>query len=263
MAANDDELVKKHLFALFIKDKNTDKYIRIRKATELNRSMNPTTEEYDYIADEFPTTEVTGYKPSEPVAVKTFKGQQDFNLLYDIYKKRAIGPDAHYEVLTVYMFDKKTVGNVDNFYAEHEDATVTIDSWDVSGTTLTANVAHNGTPEKGYVVITDGQPVFTEGDMPVASSSGSSESGNSGSGTTTDTTEYFSGISAFLDAATKVSENVSYEDGDGQSHEDGVTYTYNNVTYLCAGTKLYSGTVESDVWTELVEVDVTSIEIVD
>lgn len=263
MSVESDKLVKKHLFALFIKDKKTNKFIRIEKATELNRSMNPTTEEYDYIADEFPTTEITGYKPSEPVAVKTFKNHPDFDLLYDIYKSRAIGADAHYDVLTVYMFEKSTVSDVDYFYAEYEDSTITIDSWDVSGTTLTANVNHNGTPKKGYVVITDGQPVFTEGDMPAASSSGSSESGNSGSGTTTDTTEYFSGISAFLDAATKVSENVSYEDGEGQSHEDGVTYTYNNVTYLCAGTKLYSGTVESDVWTELVEVDVTSIEIVD
>lgn len=164
MAANDEELVKKHLFALFIKDGNT--YVRIRKATELNRSMNPGTEEYDYIADEFPTTEVTTYKPSEPVAVKTFKGAPDFDLLYKIYKNRSIGADAHYDVLTVYMFEKSTVSGKDYFYAELEDATITIDSWDVSGTSLSANINHNGTPKKGYVEITDGQPSFTEGDLP-------------------------------------------------------------------------------------------------
>lgn len=249
--SQDNELVKKHLFALFIKDKKNDEYVRIKKATELNRSMNPVTEDYDYIADEFPTTEVTGYKPSEPVAVKTFTGEKDFALLYDIYKSRAIGPDAHYEVLTVYMFQKSTVSNVDHYYAEKEDATVTIDSWNVSGTTLTANVSHNGTPKRGSVVITDGQPVFTEGDMPVeqSSSGGSSES----------TTEYFATVAEFIEAATQASTGVSYEDGEGTSHDDGVTYTYNGTTYLYDGTNLYTGTVDEGVWTELSEVTVTSV----
>ena len=251
MSVESDKLVKKHLFALFIKDKKTNKFIRIEKATELNRSMNPTTEEYDYIADEFPTTEITGYKPSEPVAVKTFKNHPDFDLLYDIYKSRAIGADAHYDVLTVYMFEKSTVSDVDYFYAEYEDSTITIDSWDVSGTTLTANVNHNGTPKKGYVVITEGQPVFTEGDMPVeqSSSGGSSES----------TTEYFATVAEFIEAATQASTGVSYEDGEGQSHDDGVTYTYNGTTYLYDGTNLYTGTVDEGVWTELSEVTVTSV----
>lgn len=164
--AQDETLVKKHLFALFILDKASSKWIRIRKATELNRSMNAVTEEYDYIADEFPTTEVTSYKPSEPVAVKTFKGAPDFDLLYDIYKKRATGADAHFDILSVYMFDSATSGNKTYYYAEKEDSTLTIDSWDVSGTSLSANIAHNGTPLKGYVEITEGQPVFTEGDFP-------------------------------------------------------------------------------------------------
>lgn len=239
---SEEKLVKKHLFALFLKDKKTEKFIRIRKATELNRAMNPVTEEYDYIADEFPTTEVTGYKPSEPVSVKAFKGSEDFDLLYEIYKNRSIGADAHYDVLTVYFFDEYSASGKTYYYAEYEDSTLTIDSWDVSGTSLSANIAHNGTPKKGYVEIVNKQPVFVEGDIPSDAES-----------------TYFANVAEFIAAAEQVSTGVSYKDSESVSHDDGVTYAYGGVTYLYDGEGLYTGNVESDVWTSLTAVDVTTI----
>ena len=39
------------------------------------------------------------------MSVKTIKGEDDFALFYQLYKNRAIGPDAHREILTVFMFD--------------------------------------------------------------------------------------------------------------------------------------------------------------
>ena len=101
------ELIKKHKFALYINSGTTQNptWVRVCKATEFTRNMNPTTEDYDYIADEHPTTEVTDYKPSESMSVKTIKGEDDFALFYQLYKNRAIGPDAHREILTVFMFD--------------------------------------------------------------------------------------------------------------------------------------------------------------
>ena len=111
VASTAKEMLKKHKFAFYLKVNATPaKFIRIRKATEFTRNMNPSTEEYDYIADEHPTTEVTDYKPSDDMVVKTIKGEPDFELFYQLYKKRAIGTDAHREVLSVFMFDYVDVG---------------------------------------------------------------------------------------------------------------------------------------------------------
>ena len=105
--SNVRELIKKHKFALYLNagTSETPDWVRVCKATEFTRSMNPTTEDYDYIADEHPTTEVTDYKPSESMSVKTIKGEKDFELFYELYKNRAIGPDAHRDILTVFIFD--------------------------------------------------------------------------------------------------------------------------------------------------------------
>ena len=105
------ELLKKHKFALFMdSSKNqADKWVRIGKATEFTRNMNPVTEEYDYIEDEHPTTEVTDYKPSESMSVKTIKNRPDFEMFYSLYKARAIGTDAHRNILCVFMLDYSEV----------------------------------------------------------------------------------------------------------------------------------------------------------
>lgn len=73
-------------------------------------------------------------------------------------------------------------------------------------------------------------------------------------------TEYFSDISEFLSEATEVETGVTYEDGEGETHDDGVTYSYNGTTYLYDGTRLYTGTVSGGEWSNLVAVDVTTIE---
>ncbi len=153
------KLIKKHKTAVFVQG-SEEKYVRIHHAPELNRQMNPQTEDYDYIGDEYATTEVTAYKPSEDFSVKTFKGYPDFDLVYAMYKARAIGADAHRRVLTVFIFDELAEGK---YYAEEEDATITVSEFNASDSSISFSVAHNGTPSIGYATIEDGVPVFTEG----------------------------------------------------------------------------------------------------
>lgn len=166
------EFIKKHRTGLFLdkSNDNSEDWVRIRKATEFTRSMNPATEEYDYIADEHPTTEVTDYKPSESMSVKTIKGEEDFDLFYELYKKRAIGDEAHRKLLTVFYFDSKEVGEGEEkktyYYAEKEDATITVNEYNASDSSISIDINHNGTPEIGYVEVVDGKLVFTEGEIP-------------------------------------------------------------------------------------------------
>ena len=166
------QLIKKHLIRPFL-NKGTSaspNWVQIKKATEFTRAMNPQTEERDYIADEHPTTEVMDYKPSENLSVTMYKGEPDFELFYDLYKKRAIGSEAQKEFLLVNIFDSVTVEesgeDVTYYYAEKTNASVTVEELNATGKSLSCNVYENGTPVKGYVTITDGVPTFTEGDMP-------------------------------------------------------------------------------------------------
>ena len=162
------QLIKKHLIRPFLNEGTltVPSWVQIKKATEFTRAMNPQTEERDYIADEHPTTEVMDYKPSENLSITMYKGEPDFELFYDLYKKRAIGSEAQKEFLLVYIFDSSTVESKTYYYAEKTNASVTVEELNASGKSLSCNVYENGTPVKGYVTIEDGVPTFTEGAMP-------------------------------------------------------------------------------------------------
>lgn len=162
------QLIKKHLIRPFL-NKGTSEvpnWVQIKKATEFTRTMNPQTEERDYIADEHPTTEVMDYKPSENLSITMYKGEPDFELFYDLYKKRAIGSEAQKEFLLVNIFDSSTVAETTYYYAEKTNASITVEEMNATGKSLSCNVYENGTPVKGYVTIEAGVPTFTEGNMP-------------------------------------------------------------------------------------------------
>ena len=162
------QLIKKHLIRPFL-NKGTSAlpdWVQIKKATEFTRTMNPQTEERDYISDEHPTTEVMDYKPSENLSITMYKGEPDFELFYDLYKKRAIGSDAQKEFLLVNIFDSVTAGSGTYYYAEKTNASITVEELNATGKSLSCNVYENGTPVKGYVTIENGVPTFTEGAMP-------------------------------------------------------------------------------------------------
>lgn len=164
-------LIKKHLIRPYLNGgtKENPSWIQIRKATEFSRSLNPQTEERDYISDEHPTTELLDYKPSFAVSITTYKGEKDFDLLYEKYKALAVGADAQTQCLRVNMFDSVTVKGKEHFYAEVSDVTIVMDEWNASSSSLSGTVYENGTPERGYVTVDAGVPTFTAGEMPEAS----------------------------------------------------------------------------------------------
>lgn len=171
------ELIKKHKIGVYLNggSKEAPDWVRIKKATEFTRSMNPETEERDYIADEHPTTELMDYKPSEDLTVTTYKGEKDFELLYKLYKERAVGEEAKRELLLVSIFDSVEIEDSEDgnkktyYYADKTEATVALNEFNISSSTLSATVYENGTSVKGYVEFAqDGTLTFTEGAMPQA-----------------------------------------------------------------------------------------------
>lgn len=172
------ELIKKHKIGVFLNGGTSEApdWVRIKKATEFTRSMNPETEERDYIADEHPTTELMDYKPSEDLTVTTYKGEKDFELLYKLYKERAVGEEAKRELLIVSIFDSVEIEDTEAggakktyYYADKTEATVAVNELNISSSTISATVYENGTSVKGYVEFgEDGAVTFTAGAMPAA-----------------------------------------------------------------------------------------------
>lgn len=170
------ELIKKHKVGVFLNGGTSEApdWVRVKKATEFTRSMNPETEERDYIADEHPTTELMDYKPSEDLTVTTYKGEKDFELLYKLYKERAVGEEAKRELLIVSIFDWVEIADTEAggakktyYYAEKTEATVALNEFNISSSTISATVYENGTAVKGYVEFgEDGAVTFTAGAMP-------------------------------------------------------------------------------------------------
>ena len=152
-----DTRIKKHQYAVYLAD-NTGKWVRVEKATDFTRSMNPETEERDYIADEHPTTVITDYKPSEGLTIDAYKGNADFELFYSMYKTLATGTDAERNLLLVSKFDKNDDGS---YYAEKCSSTVAVDEFNASEGQMSVTIYENGTKTIGTVTFTDGEPVFT------------------------------------------------------------------------------------------------------
>ena len=174
MAESKTTLVKPHLIRPFLNKGTSDlpDWIQIKYTTEFNRAMNPQTTEKQYIFAENPTTEVEGYKPSEPISIQAQQGEPDFDFFYQMYKDTPVGQDAQREMLVVHLFDKVTTSALEAqktyYYAYKVNCTVAIEELSGTNKTLNATMYENGTAEKGYVELQQGKPVFTAGEMPPA-----------------------------------------------------------------------------------------------
>lgn len=163
MAKQKTTLIKKYLIRPFLNAGTEDEpnWIQIKKATENTINMNPTTEDRDYISDEHPTTELLAYKMNVSYGVTTYKGEQDFDLFYDLYKNRYVGSDAQKELLLAYLFDKITVNGEERYFTQKWDSTIIVNDFNTVGTVIDVDVNANGTPTIGYITIKGGKVEFT------------------------------------------------------------------------------------------------------
>ena len=156
------EMVKKHRIGLFV-DKtpsSTATWKRIKKSTELTIAMNPETEDYDYIADENPTTELINYKPEIEQPLKMIKGEDDFDYFWDIFYDMKTGQDCKTHALVVFMFDCTEVSSTPYYKAWKTDCSVVMNEMNANDSELNFNVNFAGTVAKGYATVTDGVPTW-------------------------------------------------------------------------------------------------------
>ena len=159
MALDAGTMIKKYHVALFLNGGTTDvpKWKQIKKSTDNTITMNAETQTFDYITDEAPTTEINRYAPSLSQPITMYKGEPDYEFVFDKFFNQAVGAAAHSDILIVFYG-----ADVSSAYkAWKASCILQIDNMNPVESTITATITFNGTTEKGTVVVTNGVPVFT------------------------------------------------------------------------------------------------------
>jgi hypothetical protein len=152
-------MIKKYHVALFLNGGTTTgpEWKQIKKSTDNTITMNAETQTFDYITDEAPTTEINRYAPSLSQPITMYKGEPDYEFVFDKFFKQAVGADAHSEILIVfYGADDSSA-----YKAWKASCILQIDNMNPVESTITATITFNGTTDKGTAVVTNGVPVFT------------------------------------------------------------------------------------------------------
>ena len=158
-------MIKKHQIGLFLDTAEASAsapvWKRIKKSTELTISMNPETEDVDYIADESPTTELKQYKPTIAQPLKMIKGEPDFEAVWPKFYDLKTGEDAKVNVLVVFIFDKDGTGATAKYKAWKTTALVTFNELNGVDSQLTFDINFGGTVERGTCTLTGTAPDYT------------------------------------------------------------------------------------------------------
>lgn len=169
-------MVKKYMIGLYVNNGThaSPEWVRIKKSTSLEISMNPETEDRDYIADVNATTEVMRYKPSLNQPITMYKGEDDYEFAFPRFFNMGTGTDAKCEVMVIFMQESgehtlpAEVGadpvTVTAYKAWQNEATLSFASLNGVDSTITMDINFGGTIAKGvaYPDETTKKPVFVE-----------------------------------------------------------------------------------------------------
>lgn len=155
----DGQMVKKFHVAIFVNTGTSSSIVwkRIKKSTDNTITMNATTKDFDFIDQDKPTKEVDYYAPSLNQPLTMYKGNDDFEFMFNKFFTQASGTSAHVDVLIV--FYNEATGSA--YKAWKTDATLVLDNMNPVASTITANLNFAGTTTSGTATVTDGTPVFT------------------------------------------------------------------------------------------------------
>ena len=167
-------MVKKYHIALFLEGGTAQNpvWVRIKKSTSLQLTLNPETQEYDYITDKNPTTEVIRYKPALNQPVTMYKGEVDYALAWDKFYTLKTGEKAKTNVLIVFMQEDvtRTVSEqtITAYKAWKNEATLSVSDLNAVDSTITLDINFGGKILNGYTYPDDSThaPVFVQEEDP-------------------------------------------------------------------------------------------------
>lgn len=98
-------------------------WTQIKKSTSFTLAMNPQTKTFDYISSETPQNEIDSYQPSLAQSLTMFKGEDDYEAIFEMLFNRATGAEAHRDALIVFYKEQgSTAGTVS--YVDTSDVAI-------------------------------------------------------------------------------------------------------------------------------------------
>lgn len=165
------DLIKKTKVVPFINTgtASTPVWTQIKKSTSFTLAMNPQIKTYDFISSETPQDEIDSYKPSLAQELTMFKGEPDYETIFEMLYTRATGEKAHRDVLIA--FYKETATYTPEEAAEAETvykawkvkALVSINQMDTINENISFDISLNEIDEGAVEVGTSGEPSFVKG----------------------------------------------------------------------------------------------------
>lgn len=161
------DLVKKTKIVPFLNTGTSESptWTQIKKSTSFTLAMNPQTKTYDFISSENPQNEIDGYQPSLAQSLTMFKGEPDYEAIFEMLYKRSTGADAHRDVLIVFYKESYTTLEepAKMYYKAWKiDALVTINQMDTVNENIDFDLALNEITD-GAVTVTSGVPTWVAG----------------------------------------------------------------------------------------------------
>jgi hypothetical protein len=119
------DLIKKTKIVPFINTGTAQNpvWTQIKKSTSFTLAMNPQTKTFDFISSETPQNEIDSYQPSLAQSLTMFKGEPDYEAIFDMLFARATGADAHRDTLICFYKEQgSTAGTVS--YVDTSDVAI-------------------------------------------------------------------------------------------------------------------------------------------
>ena len=162
------DLVKKTKIVPFIDTSTTSSptWTQIKKSTSFTLAMNPQTKTFDFISSETPQNEIDSYQPSLAQSITMFKGEPDYEAIFDMLFNRATGAEAHRNALIVFYKESYTPTGGESqptyFKCWKIDALVVINQLDSVNENIDFDLNLNDI-ENGAVTVSNGAPTFVAG----------------------------------------------------------------------------------------------------
>lgn len=161
------DLVKKTKIVPFINTStaSTPIWTQIKKSTSFTLAMNPQTKTFDFISSETPQNEIDSYQPSLGQSITMFKGEPDYEAIFDMLFNRATGAEAHRDALIVFYKESYTPTGESlptYFKCWKIDALVVINQLDSVNENIDFDLNLNDI-ENGAVTVSNGTPSFVAG----------------------------------------------------------------------------------------------------
>lgn len=165
------DLIKKTKIVPFINTGTSASpvWTQIKKSTTFTLAMNPQTKTFDFISSETPQNEIESYQPSLAQSLTMFKGEDDYEAIFEMLFNRVTGEDAHRDVLICFYKEQGTYTPADEpdavtvYKAWKIDSLVTINQLDSVNESIDFDLALNDIEDGAVEVSALGVPSFTKG----------------------------------------------------------------------------------------------------